>query len=137
MTRPSSVPNKKAYQTNTASHGHLIDSLAQAKHQILRSFSMTQLYSTHCSHHGSVYPLLKKIHISYGHNASLPHTIANLEKRINSPIKIQRKSPTLQQLTTHTNRSPPSSCSGSHSSLTSSTSTHPATKTCKFFTVST
>ena len=39
---------------NTACHSWLIHSFIQAQHQILRSFSIFELYSTHCSHHGSV-----------------------------------------------------------------------------------
>ena len=50
----------------------------------------------------------------------------------NSPYQFVRKSLAIQQLTALPTRNPPSSCSGSHSSLTSSTGTHPVTKICEF-----
>ena len=45
--------------TNTVCHRQLIYGFFQTQHehQICRSFSVLELYSTHCSHHGSFCPL--------------------------------------------------------------------------------
>ena len=51
---------------------------------------------------------------------------------ISSPFQLERKPPAMQQLTTLTRPNSCTSCSGSYSSLTSSTCSHPVTEICEF-----
>ena len=52
-------PQHMTIPTNTAYHSQLIYGFIQTQHehQIHRSLSIFELYSTHCSHHGSFCPL--------------------------------------------------------------------------------
>ena len=91
---------------------------------------MFEPYSTHCYLHGSLSFVLFPSHF--------PSDFTSIWycwpfiAHIDSSFQLWGKCPAVQQLTALPKLSPPTSCSGSHSSLTSSTCTHPVTKTCEF-----
>ena len=128
-------PQHMTMPTNTVFHCQLSYGflLALHEHQICRSFSVFELYSTHCSHHGS---------LCSSYNSNLTFSQASCFTSIqyyrpyiallDSPFQLWRKSPAIQKLTALPKLSLPTSCSGSYCSLTSSTSTHPVTKICEF-----
>ena len=59
-------PQHMTIPTNTACHSQLVYSFLQTQHehQIHRSFSVFELHSTHCSHHGSFCPSLN-FHLTF------------------------------------------------------------------------
>ena len=127
-------PQHMTISTNTVCHSQLIFGFIQTQHenQIGRSFSVFELYSTQCSHHGS-FCLLSKSHLTF-FQASCFTSIQyfwSYITHISSPFQPYQKSFAIQQLTSLHKLNPPTSCSDSHSSLTSYICTHPVTKICE------
>ena len=121
---------------NTVCHSQLIHSFLQSQHQVLGPFQ-----SLSCTPHIALtmdLTVLRKIHISLSlsHHVSLPYCQPYITL-INSPFQLSMKSSTMLQLTTLPKLMPTAYHPGSHSSLTSTTCTHPVTKICEFQYVST
>ena len=98
-----------------------------------RSFFVFELYSTHCSHHGSLCPSSNS-HLTFllaPYFTSMQYCWPYISL-MNSSFHLWRKPPAIQQLTTLPKINPPISCSGSHICLKFATNTHPVTKVCKF-----
>ena len=76
--------------------------------------------------------------LSFRHHAYFIQYCWPYVSPMNGRFLILKKSPAIQQLTAIHKLNPPTTCSGSHSSLTSTTCTQPVTKMCEFsITVST
>ena len=128
-------PQHMSIPTKQCCPSQLTNSFLQAKHEheIRRFFSIFELYSTHCPHHGSFCPS-QNSHLTFL-QAQCFTSIQYCQPYIaliNSHFQLWRKSPAIQQLTALPTHNPTTSCSGSHSNLTSSIDTHPVTKICEF-----
>ena len=121
-------PQHMTIPANTVCHSQLLYGFIQTQHehQICRSFSIFELYSTLLLQWISLFFVKFSSHFSSGtmlHQYRRPYITP-----INSLYQLRRKFP----LTALPKLNPPTPCSGSHSSLTSYTCTHPVTKICEF-----
>ena len=131
-------PQHMTISTNNFFHSQLIYSFIHTlrQHSMLISFSISDLYLTHCSHHGSLCPLLNSnlAFLQAPHFISIqycwPYIIL-----VYRPFRLYRQFSTIPQLTALPELNPPTSCSGSHNSLSSCTCTHLATRYVNYLTV--
>ena len=71
-------PQQMTMPMSTVCHGQLIYGFIQTQQLILRSVYIYELYSTHCSHNGSLCLCKIPILLSFRPNASLPCRITGL-----------------------------------------------------------
>ena len=118
--------------TNIVFHSELIHGFTQTQHeyQVCRFF-LSLSYSPHICLTMDL-SVIHNIPIHFRSGTMFHFHTALLALHNSYKCPLWRKSPTIQQLTTLPKLNQTTSCSGSHSSLTSSTSIRPVTKICEF-----